>query len=282
MNKTLYKDDQKNAVRFSEITKMETEIPFSGIGIKYVVRGEEQYFASRKKLTVKQGEYLLGNDFTAAVVQINQKEPVQGLCIDISAEIMAEVADYYDLHEADLKHFLLSDQFFVNRYQAMSTTLGSSLLALDTKLKGGNCRADFINDEHFYALATAIVTDQRFVLKHLNKMNFKKMQTNEEVLRSLLQAKSLIDSQSLQQLSITQLASEIGISKYHFLRMFKSTFGISPYQYQQQKRLELAKSELQQGRSVSDTAILHNYADVAAFSKAFKQAFGQAPSRFLK
>jgi AraC-like DNA-binding protein len=36
------------------------------------------------------------------------------------------------------------------------------------------------------------------------------------------------------------------------------------------------------GVSILDTAFAHGYADLATFSKAFKQAFGQAPSQFMK
>ncbi|WP_396147280.1 helix-turn-helix domain-containing protein [Flavobacterium sp.] len=31
-----------------------------------------------------------------------------------------------------------------------------------------------------------------------------------------------------------------------------------------------------------DAAFAYGYADLASFSKAFKQAFGQAPSQFMK
>jgi len=86
----------------------------------------------------------------------------------------------------------------------------------------------------------------------------------------------------MKNLSLEEISAGAGISKYHFIRLFKNVFGISPYQYQIRRRLENAKIELLNGVSILDTAFAHGYADLATFSKAFKQAFGQAPSQFIK
>jgi AraC-like DNA-binding protein len=78
------------------------------------------------------------------------------------------------------------------------------------------------------------------------------------------------------------MAVEIGISKYHFIRVFKSAFGISPYQYQKRKRLELAKLDLLNGEEILFTAIRYSFADTPSFSKAFKQQFGLTPGAIRK
>jgi AraC-like DNA-binding protein len=261
---------------------MEAETPFTGLGIKYVASGEETYLANDKKFSVKEGEYIIGNDFTSSIVKIDHEKPVKGLCIDISSEIISEVADYSGSNGSDLTEFLLSDQFFVNRYNIKNTTLGYSLVEINQSVKTGNFNNQFLKEELFYSLAESIITDQRFIFNHLNKMDFKKVNTNEEVFRLLLKAKELLDLHAMKNLSLEEISAGAGISKYHFIRLFKNVFGISPYQYQIRRRLENAKIELSNGVSILDTAFAHGYADLATFSKAFKQAFGQAPSQFLK
>jgi AraC family transcriptional regulator len=282
MNKTIYNDAEKNSIRFSQIKKIEAEMPFTGLGVKYVASGEEIYFANDKKYIVKEGEYIIGNDFTSSNVKIDQNQMVQGLCIDISAQIIAEVAEYHDVSGSDLKEFLLSDQFFVNKYNAKNTCLGYTLKEINRKIISGTLRNDLQQNEIFYSLGESIIIDQRFVFDHLNKMDFKKVITNEEVLRSLLNAKTFMDEQLFQNLSLEQICSNAGISKYHFIRLFKSTFGVSPYQYQKRKRLENAKVELIAGKSVLEVAEANGYADVPTFSKAFKQVFGSTPGSISK
>lgn len=278
MNKTIYSDNDKNEIRYSKIKRIEGEVVFSGLGVKYVASGEEIYYANQKKYIVKEGEYIIGNDFTNSFVTIDQKEEVHGLCIDISPQIIHEVADYHALESENLKEFLLSDQFFVNRYNAKNTSLGYSLQEINQKISSGNLINDIQQNELFYSLAESIITDQRFVLNHLSKMSFKKLITNEEVFRSLLMAKSLIDEHLLENLSLETISQSAGISKYHFIRLFKNTFEISPYQYQKRMRLEFAKHQLLEGKELLDVAISIGYADLPTFSKAFKQVFGIAPS----
>lgn len=278
MNKTIYSDNDKNEIRYSKIKRIEGEVVFSGLGVKYVASGEEIYYANQKKYIVREGEYIIGNDFTNSFVTIDQKEEVHGLCIDISPQIIHEVADYHALESENLKEFLLSDQFFVNRYNAKNTSLGYSLQEINQKISSGNLINDIQQNELFYSLAESIITDQRFVLNHLSKMSFKKLITNEEVFRSLLMAKSLIDEHLLENLSLETISQTAGISKYHFIRLFKNTFEISPYQYQKRMRLEFAKHQLLEGKELLDVAISIGYADLPTFSKAFKQVFGIAPS----
>jgi AraC family transcriptional regulator len=282
MNLTVYKDQDKNAIRFSNILKIKAEVPFGGLGVKYVASGEEVYYANGKKYTVKEGEYIIGNDFTHSVVHIDKSVPVQGLCIDISPQIISEVALYHDVNGSDLREFLLSDQFFVNRYNVKNTSLGYTLNDINTRIKAGAFRNDLHQNELFYSLAESIITDQRFVFDHLSKMSFKKEVTNEEVFRAMLNAKAHMDAHIMDNLSLEELSKQIGISKYHFLRVFKNTFGISPYQYQKRMRLLQARQELMLSHDILETAIRYGYFNVQSFTKAFKSAFGKTPGVIKK
>ena len=64
------------------------------LGIKYVASGEEIYYANDKKYKVNAGEYIIGNEFTRSIVRIDHAQMVQGLCIDISSEIISLVNEF--------------------------------------------------------------------------------------------------------------------------------------------------------------------------------------------
>jgi AraC-like DNA-binding protein len=277
MNQTIYSDENDNEIRFSEIKKIESDVAFKGLGIKYVASGEETYYANGKKFMVREGEYIIGNDFTKSIVQINQEKVVEGICIDISTQIVSDVAEYYDLQASNLKEFLLSDQFFVNRYNVKNTSIGYSLSEINKKIKNGSFANSLQEQELFYSLAESIITDQRFIFDHLNNLDFKKNITNEEVFRSILQAKNFIDEHITENLSLDEISLNIGISKYHFIRVFKQAFGVSPYQYQKRIRLDRAKLDITQGISILETAIKYGFSDAPTFSKAFKQQFNLTP-----
>jgi AraC-like DNA-binding protein len=242
-----------------------------------VASGEEIYYANDNKYKVKVGEYIIGNEFTKSIVQIDKNEAVLGLCIDISSEIISEVAEFHDVNGTELKEFLLSDQFFVNRYNVKNTSLGYSLNQINQKINAGTFTNDLQQNDLFYSLAESIIADQRFIFDHLSKLDFKKNVTNEELFRAVFQAKSFIDEHITDNLSLEKIALHIGISKYHFIRIFKSVFGISPYQYQKRKRLDFAKLDLMGDTEILTTAIRYGFSDAPTFTKAFKQQFGQTP-----
>jgi transcriptional regulator GlxA family with amidase domain len=140
---------------------------------------------------------------------------------------------------------------------------------------------DLLKNELFYRLAEGILADQFLVVEQLNKLDFKKKNTNEELLRAVLEAKSLMDARIVDPLSLDFLAKQVGISKYHLIRLFKQVLGITPYQYQQKIRLEQARDAIRDGMDVSAAAFYYGFTDVSAFSKAFKKRFGASPG-FLR
>lgn len=277
MNRSIFQDERRNAIRFSTFKKMEAEVTFTGIGLKYVATGEEVYHTQDGKFSVKAGEYIIGNDFTAAVVRIDHSAPVQGLCIDICPEIMAEVIDYHANQDVALKEFLLSDQFIVNRYHAQCTDLGSHLSSICQKISSGHFQRDVPNDELFYSLAEGVISAQGSFFHHFGKLKFRKRTTNVALLRLLFAAKEKLDTTLHECLALETICKEAGISKYHFIRLFREVFGVSPYQYHRCRRLERAGAELLKGRSVMETALQSGYSDSASFSKAFKQVFQANP-----
>ncbi len=131
-------------------------------------------------------------------------------------------------------------------------------------------------------MAESIVTDQRMVLNHLSKLNFKKQETNHELFRILLKAKDIMDTSLFDSLKLDEITTASGISKYHFIRLFKSVVGISPYQYLKRQKLEYARQQLSGGSKINELASLLGYPDTPSFSKAFKQIFGITPSSVKK
>lgn len=86
-----------------------------------------------------------------------------------------------------------------------------------------------------------------------------------------------------QSVRLEDLSKIACLSVYHFSRLFKQKFGVSPHQYQMRYRIAKAK-ELMICSRLSLTAIAEKigYGSVFAFSKAFKQAEGVSPRQFAQ
>ncbi|HEU5052038.1 MAG TPA: AraC family transcriptional regulator [Hanamia sp.] len=113
----------------------------------------------------------------------------------------------------------------------------------------------------------------------------KKMETafspvSKSLLLQLTKAKNFIEQDVSRKLDVNMLAKEAALSKFHFLRCFKKTFGLSPYQYLLKKRLEKSLELLSQRKySVTEVAYHVGFNDIYSFSKSFKKHFNKCPSQ---
>lgn len=85
-----------------------------------------------------------------------------------------------------------------------------------------------------------------------------------------------------QELTITDLASRYGYSKEHFIRLFKSEAGLTPYQYFITCRMSKACEFLRLNYKVSETADKIGYKDLKTFERAFKKYYGRTASDYQK
>lgn len=79
------------------------------------------------------------------------------------------------------------------------------------------------------------------------------------------------------------LASEANMSLSKFKKCFKQVYGLPPYEYHLNQKLEIAKNQLLQNKwTVSEIASNLGYTSAANFDKAFKKKFMVSPTRMLK
>ena len=79
------------------------------------------------------------------------------------------------------------------------------------------------------------------------------------------------------------MASEAGLSPFHFLRIFASVLGVTPHQYLVRCRLRRAASLLAgDARSITDVALDVGFGDVSNFVRTFHRAAGVSPGRFRR
>ena len=99
--------------------------------------------------------------------------------------------------------------------------------------------------------------------------------------RHLLRAKDLADSSYTEPLEVEDLARAAGLSKAHFSREFRRTFGESPYVYLQTRRLERAAALLRNtDHSVAEVCLEVGLQGVGSFTTSFKRMYGITPTEY--
>src|SRR4051812_21634958 len=99
--------------------------------------------------------------------------------------------------------------------------------------------------------------------------------------RLLLRAKDLADARFFEPLEVDDLAKAAGLSKAHFSREFRRTFGESPYVYLLTRRLERAAALLRNtDYSVAEICLEVGLQGVGSFTTSFKRMYGMTPTAY--
>ncbi|MGC4038267.1 MAG: AraC family transcriptional regulator [Chitinophagaceae bacterium] len=83
--------------------------------------------------------------------------------------------------------------------------------------------------------------------------------------------------------TISELAKSVAISESKLKTLFKTVYGLAPYEYFQKHRMEKARMMLLSGKySIKDVGYSLGYANLSNFTLGFKKQFNQLPSELLK
>ncbi|MBE1875355.1 GlxA family transcriptional regulator [Myceligenerans pegani] len=79
--------------------------------------------------------------------------------------------------------------------------------------------------------------------------------------------------------TVDSLAARAGVTARHLRRQFAAELGTSPSRFVEQMRLERARTLLDEGRNVSETARLSGFGSAETFRRVFTREYGLPPSR---
>jgi AraC-like DNA-binding protein len=99
--------------------------------------------------------------------------------------------------------------------------------------------------------------------------------------RHLLRAKDLADARYAEPLGVDNLARAAGLSRAHFSREFRRTFGESPHAYLLTRRLERAAALLRTtDRGVAEICFRVGLHSVGSFTTSFTRTYGMSPTAY--
>jgi AraC family transcriptional regulator len=92
-----------------------------------------------------------------------------------------------------------------------------------------------------------------------------------------------IEASLANEVRLADLSNIVNLSPYHFSRVFRRTFAMSPYQYLLQCRVNRARHLITTThRSLLDIALDTGFVGASQFSRAFRRIIGQAPSELRR
>ncbi|MFT4049284.1 MAG: helix-turn-helix transcriptional regulator [Solirubrobacterales bacterium] len=99
--------------------------------------------------------------------------------------------------------------------------------------------------------------------------------------RNLVRAKDFADANHSDAIGVNEMAAAAGLSRAHFSRKFKRTFGESPNEYLLTRRLERAATLLRDTDwPVNEICLAVGLRSVGTFTTSFSRTYGRSPTEY--
>lgn len=106
---------------------------------------------------------------------------------------------------------------------------------------------------------------------------------HHDLLRRLCVARECLREDSDSALNLTAIARRAGLSRFHFIRLFKAVFGVTPHHYRTCAQIERAKQLLiLSDLTVTEVCMAVGFSSLGSFSSLFKRRVGLSPSAFQR
>lgn len=254
--------------------KPESASPFS---VKVVLQGEERYLLNQRHYRLQKGQYLVVNADSQLQIEVESKAVVEGICLyppkemllDVHASLsgnLDQMLRYPERRDASVD--LLEHSFSLSSNRT-GRYLGSVLPALTQSTQEGESLA---TEEFLMQMCEYLLLDQQDDHTGLKALPSTKTATREELFRRISAAKDFLYDNYREKVELEDLAALSCLSKYHFLRSFKSLYGLSPIQYLLGIRLEKARDLLEKRYSLSEVSGMVGFSDPSNLRKVLKRS----------
>ena len=102
------------------------------------------------------------------------------------------------------------------------------------------------------------------------------------MLKELNHVIDYIEEHLTDDLTLEEISASIGVSDYHFRKIFFFVSGFTLSEYIKNRRLSEAGMDLLQGEKVTDVALKYGYQSLDGFTRAFKKWSGFLPSDVIR
>lgn len=290
LNGDVFTDQHPSGCDFvvrSRVGKAEKEAVSGCYSVKLVTKGYETYRFGQHNYRPGTGEYLLLKPDTRYTAIVSGSEPAEGLCLFFSVETMEQVTASMVTSSAILLQQPDATPKIVPPWEEVMNVLMPGRLqknlhqfvhCVDESLARGTIE---VSDCLLIGVAEELIRESGLIRQRIDRLPVLKSAVKKEIFRRLQKAVALIHREFYRQLTLSVLAFEASLSVFHFSRLFRQAYGVSPCQYLQKVRIDEACTLLVTSRStVGEIALRCGFPDHTSFCRAFRLTTGLTPGAF--
>lgn len=275
-----------NNAFYIHANNMQSGQHLSRLTIRSVFNGYQYHQVEGSEHVVDANKYLVVNEGQSYSSEIHTEKPIEALIIAFRSGFLEQLqygitSNDKQLLDNPFKEDFDTICFFENTYtssidvQQIFQQIRWVILTQQSDL--------LLLEELFTQLLQNILLKHYQVLKQVQEIPNKKSATQIELYKRISTAKDFMDVHCNKNLSLSEISRAAALSPYHFLRIFKTFYGITPHQYLTQTRMQFAHYLLQSSsKTIGEISLACGFESHSAFGRVFRRVWGCSPLEVRK
>ncbi len=255
------------------------------LSIKCAFNGSEYYVRDKYRLRVDDSRFMVMNFGEVYESYIDSDTEVESFTIFFSPDFVKKTigclitSDDRLLDNYSNSKTVYDTINFHEKLHCYNNKLSQWLLDLKNSVNYGAGTA-LVNEKLSFMLEELLLS-HRDMQREINSLPKAKLSTKIEIYKRLTIAKDIMDSNFSEKISLNELARNVCMNEYHFLREFKKYFRLTPHKYIMERRIEEAKSLLENtGKSITEIALSVGFEYLSSFTKLFTKRLQISPEKY--
>jgi AraC family transcriptional regulator len=229
------------------------------LSIKAVIGGAEDYFIDGRRLTVDDDTFAIINDDRTYASRIDGLRPVQSFSIFFDRGLQAQAWQSLSRARAALDCPADAGQCpveFAEKLYEHDTLVSPVLRHIRAAVDSGPVDDAWLDEQLLFLLGRMLRLHFRR-LRVESAVPSRKPATRKELLRRLNLGVDFMQTRYRDPVRLKDIAEAARLSPFHFIRVFKSVFRISPSEYLNRKRTTVARRLLREPNWTMSTVADH-------------------------
>jgi AraC family transcriptional regulator len=213
------------------------------LSIKTIVNGTEHYFVDQRRLSVSDETYLVLNENREYSSVLETPEDAFSFCIFFRPGLANEIAANRRRSVAQALDAGNEVQFlpleFSEHLRRHDRELTAALRQLRRHVAAGVTDTGWY-DEQFDFLLERLICNEKDLALQYERLDCINKARRRELIRRLRRSTDFMHSNLQRKLSLTEIARAACLSEYHYLRLFKQVFQMTPMSYLRIQRTQRA------------------------------------------
>lgn len=228
--------------------------------VGFIEKSERSLLCNGRESIITPGDILIFNPGDTHSCRQISEEPLDYRCLNIKPEIMKRAV--FEMLGSETQPVFSENVLF---HSELSHTLRELHQMITDKER------DFKKEETFFFLLEQLMREASDTAPN---------SPPEEPTAEMKAVCDYLEQNYADTITLEQLSSVTGLSKYHMLHCFTRQKGISPYCYLETVRVGKAKQLLEQGEAPADVAFMTGFHDQSHFTNYFKKLIGLTPKQY--